>query len=130
MQFVVSITIGDTTCVKCIVTKLGWQILERHNLQSQLSILCKINHNVVRIDVAPNLHVPTPQSDQNDKPNKFVQCHTNLLASPIHAPPESGTSSNQTTHKTMFLSLSGFQTITESSDVIPQPTLGASFKPF
>ncbi len=63
------------------MTNLGWQTLERRRLQSQLSMLYKINQNLAKINVPPNLLI-SPGIIRNDDLNKFVQiqCRTILLA--------------------------------------------------
>ncbi len=71
---------SHTTSVSGLLTNIGLQTLERRRLQSQLSMLYKINQNLVKITVLPNLLI-SPRITRNNDRNKCVQiqCCTNLL---------------------------------------------------
>ncbi len=70
-----------TTNVSSLLTNFGQQTQGRRRLQSQLSMLYKINQNLVKITVPQSLLI-SPRITRNNDHNKFVQiqCHTDLLA--------------------------------------------------
>ncbi len=96
------------TSVSSLLTNIGWQTLERRRLKSQLSMLYKINQNLVKITVPSNLLI-SPRITRNNDPNKFVQiqCRTNLLAYSFY--PHTNRIWNTLPSKVLLLPFSSFK---------------------
>ncbi len=60
-----------TTNVSGLLTNPGWQTIERCHLQSQMSMLYKINQNLVKITVPPNLIISSRITRNNDTTNLY-----------------------------------------------------------